>query len=72
MNAKASPLITHIPDALAHGAEVRANAMVTRIAVDERTGRATGVHYIHAARSVSSAPEWSPWPGTPSRRPGSC
>jgi len=25
---------------------VRANAMVTRIAVDERTGRATGVHYI--------------------------
>ena len=46
VNAKASPLITHIPDALAHGAEVRANAMVTRIAVDERTGRATGVHYI--------------------------
>lgn len=45
VNAKASPLITHIPDALAHGAEVRANAMVTRIGVDERTGRATGVHY---------------------------
>ena len=25
VNAKASPLITHIPDALAHGAEIRAN-----------------------------------------------
>ena len=38
VNAKASPLITHIPDALAHGAEVRANSMVTRIGFDERTG----------------------------------
>ena len=46
VNAKASPLITHIPDALAHGAEIRANAMVTGIGFDERTGRATGVHYI--------------------------
>jgi choline dehydrogenase-like flavoprotein len=46
VNAKASPLITHIPDALAHGAEVRANSMVTRIEVDERTGRAVGVHYV--------------------------
>jgi choline dehydrogenase-like flavoprotein len=45
VNAKASPLITHIPDALAHGAEIRADAMVTRVEVDERTGRATGVHY---------------------------
>jgi choline dehydrogenase-like flavoprotein len=48
VNAKASPLITHIPDALAHGAEVRADAMVTGIGVDERTGKATGVHYIHS------------------------
>jgi choline dehydrogenase-like flavoprotein len=46
VNAKASPLITHIPDALAHGAEVRPDSMVTRIEIDERTGRATGVHYI--------------------------
>nr|WP_235916801.1 GMC family oxidoreductase [Spelaeibacter cavernicola] len=46
VNAKASPLITHIPDALAHGAEVRANAMVTRVAVDPQTGVATGVHYV--------------------------
>jgi choline dehydrogenase-like flavoprotein len=46
VNAKASPLITHIPDALAHGAEIRDNAMVTGVGFDERTGRATGVHYI--------------------------
>ena len=46
VNAKASPLITHIPDALAHGAEVRADSMVTRIGYDERTGLATGVHYV--------------------------
>jgi choline dehydrogenase-like flavoprotein len=45
VNAKASPLITHIPDALAHGAEVRADSMVTRIEFDSRTGLATGVHY---------------------------
>ena len=48
VNAKASPLITHIPDALAQGAEVRPDSMVTSIEVDERTGRATGVHYIRA------------------------
>jgi choline dehydrogenase-like flavoprotein len=46
VNAKASPLITHIPDALAHGAEIRANAMVTRIEIDQRTGQATGVHFV--------------------------
>ncbi len=46
VNAKASPLITHIPDALAHGAEVRANAMVVRVGVDDDSGLATGVHYL--------------------------
>lgn len=46
VNAKASPLITHIPDALAHGGEVRADSMVTRVRIDERTGRANGVHYV--------------------------
>ncbi|UUT36263.1 GMC family oxidoreductase [Microbacterium elymi] len=46
VNAKASPLITHVPDALAHGAEVRPDSMVTRIGIDQRTGRATGVHYV--------------------------
>jgi choline dehydrogenase-like flavoprotein len=50
VNAKASTLITHIPDALAHGAEVRPDSMVTRIELDERTGRATGVHYQRGGR----------------------
>jgi choline dehydrogenase-like flavoprotein len=50
VNAKASPLITHIPDALAHGAEIRADSMVTAIEVNERTGRATGVHYVRNGR----------------------
>jgi choline dehydrogenase-like flavoprotein len=47
VNAKASPLITHIPDALAHGAEVRPHCHVSRILVDDDTGRATGVEYVH-------------------------
>ncbi|QDW30431.1 GMC family oxidoreductase [Arthrobacter sp. KBS0702] len=51
VNAKASPLITHIPDALHHGAEVRADSMVTRIEVDDTTGKATGVHYVRHGRT---------------------
>jgi choline dehydrogenase-like flavoprotein len=46
VNAKASTLITHVPDALAHGAEVRADSMVTRIEYDTRSGLVTGVHYV--------------------------
>ena len=46
VNAKASPLITHVPDALARGAEVRPDSMVTRIEIDQRSGLATGVHYV--------------------------
>jgi choline dehydrogenase-like flavoprotein len=46
VNAKASPLITHLPDALAHGAEIRAETMVTRVELDERTGRTIGVRYL--------------------------
>ncbi len=46
VNAKASPLITHIPDALAHGAEIRPDSHVTRVLVDERTGLACGVTYV--------------------------
>ncbi|HEY3941236.1 MAG TPA: GMC family oxidoreductase [Acidimicrobiales bacterium] len=45
VNAKASPLITHIPDALAQGAEVRANCMVYRVEIDAN-GLATGVAYF--------------------------
>jgi choline dehydrogenase-like flavoprotein len=46
VNAKASPLITHVPDALAHGAEIRAHSHVSKVLVDERTGLATGVAYF--------------------------
>ena len=35
VNAKASPLITHVPDALAHGAEIRADSHVSRVLVDD-------------------------------------
>jgi choline dehydrogenase-like flavoprotein len=45
VNAKASPFVTHLPDALAHGVEIRANCMATRIELDEGSGRATGVTY---------------------------
>lgn len=44
VNAKGSPLITHVPDALAHGAEIRADSTATRIEVG-RDGRAIGVVY---------------------------
>ncbi len=55
VNAKASPLITHIPDALAHGAEVRADAMVTAVEIDERSGRVTGVRYLRAGQEFRQA-----------------
>jgi len=45
VNAKASPYVTHLPDALAHGVEVRANCMALRVEVDDATGAARGVVY---------------------------
>ena len=56
VNAKASPLVTHVPDALEHGVEIRADCMVTRIETDE-TGRATGVTYFHDGREHFQAAE---------------
>jgi choline dehydrogenase-like flavoprotein len=44
VNAKASPLVTHLPDAIHHGVEVRAQCRATRIEVDGRD-RAVGVEY---------------------------
>ncbi|HET7387395.1 MAG TPA: GMC family oxidoreductase [Nocardioidaceae bacterium] len=44
VNAKASPYVTHLPDALAHAVEVRANCMAARVELDEK-GRARGVVY---------------------------
>jgi choline dehydrogenase-like flavoprotein len=49
VNAKASPLVTHVPDAIEHGAEIRADSMVTRIETDGGE-RCTGVTYVHAGR----------------------
>ena len=49
VNAKASPLITHLPDAIAHGVEVRADSHALRIETDE-TGRCTGVTYARDGR----------------------
>ncbi|MDQ6839621.1 MAG: GMC family oxidoreductase [Actinomycetota bacterium] len=46
VNAKASPYVTHLPDALAHRVEIRAGCMAARIEIDEGTGLARGVTYI--------------------------
>src|SRR5437764_1416508 len=46
VNAKASPLVTHIPDAIAHGAEIREHCMASRLEVDDSSGRVTGVRYL--------------------------
>ena len=45
VGAKASTLVTHVPGAIANGAEVREYAMVSRIEPG-RNGRVTGVHYF--------------------------
>ncbi|MGI8955354.1 MAG: GMC family oxidoreductase [Chthoniobacterales bacterium] len=45
VGAKASTLITHVPDALAHGAEVRDRSMANRIHLG-KNNRVTGVSYF--------------------------
>ena len=45
VGAKASTLITHVPDAIANGAEVRDLSMAARIELG-KNGRVTGVHYF--------------------------
>jgi choline dehydrogenase-like flavoprotein len=49
VGAKASPLVTHVPDALAHGVEIRADSMATRVEIDE-AGRCSGVTYVSEGR----------------------
>ena len=46
VGAKASTLITHVPDALEKGAEIRDRSMVSRIHHDSKTNRVTGVSYL--------------------------
>ena len=73
VNAKASPLVTHLPDAIEHGVEIRADSMAVRVEVDDATGRCTGVTLRPRRRaSASSAPPRSPSPATRSRRRGCC
>ncbi|HEX5496201.1 MAG TPA: GMC family oxidoreductase [Mycobacteriales bacterium] len=48
VNAKASPYVTHLPDALAHSVEIRSGCMAARIELDE-TGKAAGVVYYDEA-----------------------
>jgi choline dehydrogenase-like flavoprotein len=46
VHAKGSPLVTHVPDALAHGVEVRDLCMAVRVEIDDASGAATGVTYV--------------------------
>ena len=45
VGAKASTLITHVPDALQNGAEIRDHCIVSRVELGNN-GRVIGVHYI--------------------------
>ncbi len=47
VGAKQSTLISHVPDALAHGAEIRDQCMVSRINLG-KNGRVTGITYFDA------------------------
>jgi len=45
VNAKASPYVTHLPDALDHAVEIRSRCMAARVELDGR-GCARGVTYV--------------------------
>ena len=45
VGAKASTLVTHVPDALEHGAEIRGSSMVAQVSMD-KAGRTNGVIYF--------------------------
>jgi choline dehydrogenase-like flavoprotein len=51
VGAKASTLITHVPDALENGAEIRDCCMVSRIHHDRKSNRVTGVSYLDEERN---------------------
>jgi choline dehydrogenase-like flavoprotein len=48
VGAKQSTLVSHIPDAIRHGAEIRADCMVARVNMG-KDGRVTGVTYFDPA-----------------------
>ena len=47
VGAKQSTLISHVPDAIRYGAEIRANCMVSQIMMG-KDGKVTGVRYVDA------------------------
>jgi choline dehydrogenase-like flavoprotein len=49
VGAKASTLITHVPDALENGAEIRDRCLVSRIHHDRKANRVNGVSYLDQA-----------------------
>jgi choline dehydrogenase-like flavoprotein len=73
VGAKSSTLVSHIPDAVAHGAEIRTRCMAAEIRLD-RQDRVRGVHYFRAVGPPrrSSGPERSSWPATRSSRRACC
>jgi choline dehydrogenase-like flavoprotein len=46
VNAKGSPYVSHLPDALEHGVEVRDGCMALGVEIDDASGRASGVRYV--------------------------
>lgn len=48
VGAKSSTLVSHIPDAVEHGAEIRTQSMAAEILIDAE-GKTTGVRYFHTA-----------------------
>ncbi len=46
VNAKGSPYVSHLPDAIEHGVEVRAGSMAARVEIDGASGAAIGVSYF--------------------------
>lgn len=51
VGAKASTLVTHVPDALRKGAEIRPDSMAARVELG-KNGRVTGVHYFDKDRKL--------------------
>lgn len=48
VGAKSSTLVSHIPDAVEHGAEIRTQSMAAEILINAE-GKTTGVRYFHTA-----------------------
>jgi choline dehydrogenase-like flavoprotein len=56
VGAKSSTLVSHIPDAVEHGAEIRTNCMAYDIPLDH-AGRGRGVRYFHTLQDGRVAAE---------------